>query len=222
MFLYGLSDSIKDEIYPLELPTSVDGLIDLAVRVDARLQRRSQRPSRGLPDEHMDLSNVPLEYLDLKRVFSKSRAASLPPHRPYDCAIDLLPESIVPQEIFVSAVTWEIESKVRTASQGVTPPPGCPPGCLFVPECLRSEVIRWGHCSKLVLTAVGFTALTFLDSALLSLGLPLCTLDSFARIGALIALCPLDSLLCVWGYLVSLSRSVPRLEFPTAVFSLVA
>ncbi|KAL0161286.1 hypothetical protein M9458_045011, partial [Cirrhinus mrigala] len=44
--------------------------------------------------------------------------------------------------------TWEIESKVRTASQGVTPPPGCPPGRLFVPESLRSDVIRWGHCSK--------------------------------------------------------------------------
>ncbi len=43
-----------------------------------------------LQDEHMDLSNVPAEYLDLKGVFSKSRAASLPPHRPYDCAIELL------------------------------------------------------------------------------------------------------------------------------------
>ncbi len=38
-----------------------------------------------------NLSNVPEEYLDLKEVFSKSRAASLPPHRPYDCAIDLVP-----------------------------------------------------------------------------------------------------------------------------------
>ncbi len=41
-----------------------------------------------------------------------------------------------------SAVTWEIESKVHTASQGVTPPLGCPPSRLFVPECLRSEVSR--------------------------------------------------------------------------------
>ncbi len=57
-------------------------------------------------------------------------------------------EPIVPQKMFISAVTWEIESKVRMASQGVTPPPGCPLGRLFVPKCLRSEVIRWGHCSK--------------------------------------------------------------------------
>ncbi len=30
----------------------------------------------------------------------------------------------------------------------VTPPPGCPPSRLFVPEGLRSDVIRWGHCSN--------------------------------------------------------------------------
>ncbi|KAI2655929.1 Transposon Tf2-6 polyprotein [Labeo rohita] len=57
-------------------------------------------------------------------------------------------EPIVPQKVFDSVVTWETESKVCTASQGVTPPPGCPSGCLFVPESLRSDVIRWGHCSK--------------------------------------------------------------------------
>ncbi|KAL0159911.1 hypothetical protein M9458_043636, partial [Cirrhinus mrigala] len=37
-------------------------------------------------NESVNLSNVPKEYLDLKEVFSKSRATSLPPHRPYDCA----------------------------------------------------------------------------------------------------------------------------------------
>ena len=34
------------------------------------------------------LAKVPVEYHDLK-VFCKSRATCLPPHRPYDCAIDL-------------------------------------------------------------------------------------------------------------------------------------
>ncbi len=48
----------------------------------------------------------------------------------------------------VSTLTWEVESKVRTALEGVTPPPGCPPSRLFVPEGLRSDVIRWGHCSN--------------------------------------------------------------------------
>ncbi|KAL0151676.1 hypothetical protein M9458_053077, partial [Cirrhinus mrigala] len=44
-----------------------------------------------LQNEPVNLSNMPKEYLDLKEVFSKSRAASLPLHRPYDCGIDLVP-----------------------------------------------------------------------------------------------------------------------------------
>ncbi len=37
------------------------------------------------------------EYLDLRAVFSRSRATSLPPHRPYDCSIDLLPGTMPPR-----------------------------------------------------------------------------------------------------------------------------
>lgn len=59
------------------------------------------------------------------------------------------PEPILPQKVVISVVSWEIESKVRTASEGVTSPPGCPPGHLFVPKSLRSDVIRWGHSFKL-------------------------------------------------------------------------
>uniref|UniRef100_A0A9J8BWS8 Reverse transcriptase/retrotransposon-derived protein RNase H-like domain-containing protein n=1 Tax=Cyprinus carpio carpio TaxID=630221 RepID=A0A9J8BWS8_CYPCA len=47
--------------------------------------------------EAVDLANVPAEYHDLKEVFSKSRADSLPPHRPYDCAIELLPGTSPPK-----------------------------------------------------------------------------------------------------------------------------
>ncbi|CAK6976493.1 hypothetical protein LDENG_00158670%2C partial, partial [Scomber scombrus] len=43
------------------------------------------------------LSRVPEEYLDLRPVFSKSRATSLPPHRPYDCSIELLPGACPPR-----------------------------------------------------------------------------------------------------------------------------
>ncbi len=43
MFRHGLADRIINEIYTQELPTSLDGLIDLAIRVDARLQRRGQQ-----------------------------------------------------------------------------------------------------------------------------------------------------------------------------------
>ncbi|KAI2661053.1 Retrovirus-related Pol polyprotein from transposon opus [Labeo rohita] len=61
------------------------------------------------------------------------------------------PESIIPGRLMVSTLSWEIESKVRTALEWVTPPPGCPLGRLFVPEGLRSDVIRRGHCSNVPL-----------------------------------------------------------------------
>ncbi|XP_061630162.1 uncharacterized protein LOC133478288 isoform X2 [Phyllopteryx taeniolatus] len=38
-----------------------------------------------------DLAQVPTCYHDIKEVLSKSKAKSLSPHRPYDCAVDLLP-----------------------------------------------------------------------------------------------------------------------------------
>uniref|UniRef100_A0A9J8BJU2 Retrotransposon gag domain-containing protein n=1 Tax=Cyprinus carpio carpio TaxID=630221 RepID=A0A9J8BJU2_CYPCA len=213
MFLHGLADRVQKEIYALDLPTSLNGLIELALRVDARLTRMERRslpsstswsqpnvrssggdaaspciPLRPLlhhitvhalngqklpvishvteditlitsgnhsetisfhildsplapivlghpwlllhnpkvdwssntiltwcqgchesclvsacpsvsmsvlQEEAVDLSNVPAEYLHLKEVFSKSRAASLPPHRPYDCAIELLSDRCV-------------------------------------------------------------------------------------------------------------------------------
>ncbi len=61
---------------------------------------------------------------------------------------ELSPELILPKKIVVFAVTWEIELKFHTALQGVTPPPGSPPSCSFVPDNLQSDIIRWGHCSK--------------------------------------------------------------------------
>ncbi|KAI3356913.1 hypothetical protein L3Q82_003563 [Scortum barcoo] len=37
-------------------------------------------------------------YHDLAPVFSKAKATSLPPHRPYDCPIDLLPWCFSPYQ----------------------------------------------------------------------------------------------------------------------------
>ena len=44
-----------------------------------------------------NLTGVPPAYHDLGAVFSKSSALTLPPHRPYDCAIDLLPGAPLPK-----------------------------------------------------------------------------------------------------------------------------
>ncbi len=58
------------------------------------------------------------------------------------------PECILPETLFVSTLKWEVESRVKAALEGVTPPARCPPNRLFVPEGLRSSVIQWGHCSN--------------------------------------------------------------------------
>lgn len=47
-------------------------------------------------EEPSDLSGVPEEYHDLRAAFSHSWAASLPPHQPYDCSIELLPGTTPP------------------------------------------------------------------------------------------------------------------------------
>ena len=53
----------------------------------------SPKPSSTRPT---DLSSVPTEYHDLAAVFDKTEAISLPPHRPYDCAINLVPGAKLP------------------------------------------------------------------------------------------------------------------------------
>ncbi|KAI3375521.1 hypothetical protein L3Q82_003850 [Scortum barcoo] len=45
-----------------------------------------------------DLTRVPPCYHDLREVFNKTKAMSLPPHRPWDCSIDLLPGAPIPKE----------------------------------------------------------------------------------------------------------------------------
>lgn len=58
-------------------------------------------------------------------------------------------DSILPQSRVLAAVTWGIESQVRAAPGYHDPPPGCPPDHLFVPPSVRSDVLLWGHTSKL-------------------------------------------------------------------------
>ncbi len=48
-------------------------------------------------NNQLDLTSIPPEYYDLREVFSKQGATSLPPHRPYDCAIELLSGTLPPR-----------------------------------------------------------------------------------------------------------------------------
>ncbi|XDV23164.1 hypothetical protein PO909_027864 [Leuciscus waleckii] len=72
-----------------------------------------------LQEKAADLSTVPEEYHDLKEVFSKSRAASLPPHRPYDCAIDLLPGKSPPKGKLYSLSAPEREAMEKYISDSL-------------------------------------------------------------------------------------------------------
>lgn len=47
--------------------------------------------------QYPDLTSVPSCYHHLREVFNKAKATSLPPHRPHDCAIELLPGSTIPK-----------------------------------------------------------------------------------------------------------------------------
>ncbi|KAL0161769.1 hypothetical protein M9458_045494, partial [Cirrhinus mrigala] len=48
------------------------------------------------PDTQVKIT-IPTHYHDLSEVFSKIRATQLPPRRPWDCAIDLLPNAMPPK-----------------------------------------------------------------------------------------------------------------------------
>jgi hypothetical protein len=50
-----------------------------------------------LEAEFLDLNMVPSCYHHLGQVFGKTKSLSLPPHRPFDCAIDLIPGSTIPK-----------------------------------------------------------------------------------------------------------------------------
>uniref|UniRef100_A0A8C6LB05 Ty3 transposon capsid-like protein domain-containing protein n=1 Tax=Nothobranchius furzeri TaxID=105023 RepID=A0A8C6LB05_NOTFU len=87
-----------------------------------------------------DLTKVPKEYHDLHQVFSKDRAASLPPHRPYDCSIDLLPGSTLPSSHLYNLSRPERECMEQYISEslatGIIRPSTSPLGAgfFFVPK----------------------------------------------------------------------------------------
>ncbi|KAI4874292.1 hypothetical protein NFI96_004462 [Prochilodus magdalenae] len=65
-----------------------------------------------------ELSKVPMEYHDLQAAFSKDKAHALPPHREYDCAVNLLPGTTPPRGRLFSLSTPEkvaMEEYIREA-----------------------------------------------------------------------------------------------------------
>lgn len=56
---------------------------------------------------HPEVFTVAQCYNDLREVFNKAKATSLPPHHPYDCCIDLLPGAPPPKGRLYSASASE-------------------------------------------------------------------------------------------------------------------
>jgi transposase InsO family protein len=86
-------------------------------------------------EEPGDLTGVPEMYHDLRAVFSRSRATSLPPHRPYDCCINLLPGSTPPRGRLYSLSIPEREALENYLSEalnaGTIVPSSSPAGAGF-------------------------------------------------------------------------------------------
>lgn len=82
-----------------------------------------------------NLSKVASEYHDLAPVFRKSRAQSLPPHHPYDCSIDLLPGTSLPNSRLYSISKLECKAMERyitdSLASGIIHPSMSPLGAGF-------------------------------------------------------------------------------------------
>lgn len=63
------------------------------------------------PQTPTSLSLVPTCYHHLQEVFNKSKALSLSPHQPYDCAIELIPCFTIPKGHLYSVSGPEREAK---------------------------------------------------------------------------------------------------------------
>lgn len=84
--------------------------------------------------------------MDLKPVLSKSRAVSLPPHRPYDCAIELLPGTFPPKGSLYSLSPSERDSMKKYISDSLAAeiirPSSLPAGAGFFFEGKKDGSLR--------------------------------------------------------------------------------
>ena len=82
-----------------------------------------------------NLAGVPVEYHDLREVFYKSCARCLPPHRPYDCAIDLKTGTTPPRGRLFSLSRPKTEAMEKYLSEslaaGIIRPSSSPAGAGF-------------------------------------------------------------------------------------------
>ncbi|KAK5877443.1 hypothetical protein CesoFtcFv8_024946 [Champsocephalus esox] len=58
-------------------------------------------------------------------------------------------ENIITSTCVIGLVTWEVEDKVKRSHVEHPAPSACPVNRLFVPATLRTQVLQWGHNSRL-------------------------------------------------------------------------
>ena len=82
-----------------------------------------------------DVSSIPVCYHGLREVFNKVKATSLPPHRPYDCAINLLSGTAPPKGRLYSLSAPErkaMEDYINNSlAAGIIRPSSSPAGAGF-------------------------------------------------------------------------------------------
>lgn len=104
----------------------------------SRCLRSALPPSSPRPADSsgkVDLASVPKAYHDLGEVFSKQWAQALPPHRPYNCTIDLQPGAPLPTSHFYNLSKPEREALKQNLSEslasGLVHPSSSPVGAGF-------------------------------------------------------------------------------------------
>lgn len=96
--------------------------------------------------EPPDLSIIPSEYHDLGAVFSKDQAQTLPPHRPYDCSIDLLPGAPLPTSRLYNLSRPEREAMEKyihdSLAAGLIRSSSSPLGAVFFFVAKKDQTLR--------------------------------------------------------------------------------
>src|SRR4029434_85666 len=95
---------------------------------------------------HMNWVTGEVTGWDLKEVFNKTRATSLPPHRSYDCAIDLLPGSSPPRGRLYSLSSPEVKTMTEyidsSLAAGLIRPSSSPAGAGFFFVDKKDKTLR--------------------------------------------------------------------------------
>ncbi|KAI2645724.1 Transposon Tf2-9 polyprotein [Labeo rohita] len=152
----GLSIRLKDELAVRELPDTLEGMIQLALRAPFTVwtdhqnltvirQTKQLNPRQARWALFFEHFNFQLSYRPGSKN-SKADAISRQ-HQRDSTTSETAP--VLPPHVILAPLRWGLEERVRQSHSQNPPPPDTPTGRLFVPDTLRQEVLQWGHDSTL-------------------------------------------------------------------------